>query len=219
VCGNEFETTKIRFLCCSKKCSEQYKKITKKRCNEEYRKKNKDKMKEYMKEYYKENKDKWPKKEYNSEYFKEYYEKNKEKVSKRNKVCYNKKRNERLEKAKEYYENNEDKIKEYQREYRKTKKGKEIERNKRNKRRSIYNFSDITTDFLINLKEETEYCPLCGCRLSNKRGDNKYHLDHIIPINVGGRHIMDNVRFICRKCNLTRPKDGSDILEVKNEIK
>ena len=40
-------------------------------------------------------------------------------------------------------------------------------------------------------------------------------LDHIIPINkkCNGLHIMANVRYICRKCNGTRPKDGSDLQE------
>lgn len=30
----------------------------------------------------------------------------------------------------------------------------------------------------------------------------------------GGLHIMKNVRYICRRCNLKRPKDGSDINET-----
>jgi 5-methylcytosine-specific restriction endonuclease McrA len=40
---------------------------------------------------------------------------------------------------------------------------------------------------------------------------NSKHLDHIIPVVMGGTHTMGNVRIICRTCNLSRPKDGSDL--------
>ena len=36
-------------------------------------------------------------------------------------------------------------------------------------------------------------------------------IDHILPINVGGMHRKNNIRIICKKCNLKRPKDGKDI--------
>jgi hypothetical protein len=39
---------------------------------------------------------------------------------------------------------------------------------------------------------------------------NSKELDHIIPLNIGGTHTIGNVRIICRKCNSSRPKDGSD---------
>ena len=47
---------------------------------------------------------------------------------------------------------------------------------------------------------------------------NGKNLDHIIPINdtCKGTHTMNNVRILCRICNQTRPKDGSDI--IKNSL-
>jgi hypothetical protein len=41
---------------------------------------------------------------------------------------------------------------------------------------------------------------------------NSKQLDHIIPIVLGGTHTIGNVRIICRTCNLSRPKDGSDLV-------
>ena len=32
----------------------------------------------------------------------------------------------------------------------------------------------------------------------------------IKPVGIGGEHKKSNIRVICRRCNLTRPKDGTD---------
>ena len=62
------------------------------------------------------------------------------------------------------------------------------------------------------MRRKARKCPLCGDRLTGKRGMPKSkHLDHIIPICVGGTHTHGNVRIICADCNLRRPKDGSDV--------
>lgn len=37
------------------------------------------------------------------------------------------------------------------------------------------------------------------------------HTDHVIPLCVGGSHWPSNLRPACAKCNLSRPKDGSDL--------
>ena len=41
-------------------------------------------------------------------------------------------------------------------------------------------------------------------------------IDHITPLNkkCKGKHVKSNIRFICFKCNITRPKDGRDIVKV-----
>lgn len=55
-------------------------------------------------------------------------------------------------------------------------------------------------------------CPLCLTELTDERGaTNKKHLDHIVPLAVGGLHTAENVRVLCARCNLARPKDGSDL--------
>lgn len=80
-------------------------------------------------------------------------------------------------------------------------------------RRVRYAQTDITKEWLMELWRNTEVCVVCGSILdaSGKYPRGK-HLDHIVPINVGGLHMMNNVRYICAQCNLERPKDGSDVI-------
>jgi len=37
------------------------------------------------------------------------------------------------------------------------------------------------------------------------------HTDHVIPLNIGGSHWPSNLRPACSKCNLSRPRNGSDL--------
>ncbi|MEK6881159.1 MAG: HNH endonuclease [Nanoarchaeota archaeon] len=103
------------------------------------------------------------------------------------------------------------------RQYRQTPKGKEIERNKRQRRRAACKITDITTNWLLQLRINASNCLLCNITMTETPYlFNSKHLDHIMPLNVKGAHTMDNVRFICQTCNLTRPRDGSDL--VKSEV-
>ena len=128
----------------------------------------------------------------------------------KNKKYYENNKDIIIEKAKQYYAENSYEIKKRIKTYRTTEKGKEVKRNSSAKRRANQN-GKISTEYLLELKKNTEICQLCNSLLTEEDGDNKYHLDHIIPLFAGGEHIEENVRYICRKCNLTRPKDGSDI--------
>lgn len=85
------------------------------------------------------------------------------------------------------------------------------------KRRLVKKDTDITASWLGELKTGTKRCPLCNRKLaSHGRLPNGKHLDHIIPISAGGKHVMGNVRYICATCNYHRPKDGRDLIkEVK----
>lgn len=90
------------------------------------------------------------------------------------------------------------------------------DKNKKHNRRLKYKITDITAKWLNNLFNSTAHCSLCGIKMDNNgsKYPNGKQLDHITPISVGGLHMRNNVRFICMKCNLERPKDGSDILEL-----
>lgn len=70
--------------------------------------------------------------------------------------------------------------------------------------------TDITWEWLAELRFDTKICPLCSCiMVRNGREAHGKTLDHIVPINIGGLHTKDNVRFICKRCNLGRSKlDG-----------
>jgi hypothetical protein len=89
---------------------------------------------------------------------------------------------------------------------------------KHSKRRTAQRFTDITAAFERQLRKQAQCCPLCATRLTDApRQPNSKNLDHIVPICVGGTHTMGNVRIICRTCNLTRPKDGSDVTDGQLE--
>jgi hypothetical protein len=44
-----------------------------------------------------------------------------------------------------------------------------------------------------------EYCILCGAR-----SDVELHVDHIVPVNVGGRHHLSNMQLLCVDCNTAK---------------
>ena len=113
---------------------------------------------------------------------------------------------------KNYYKNNKKKFSDYF----KTDKGKSVASNSHHKRRTQTQFTDIDSNWLNNLFNKTKKCPLCKCKLSDngKQYPDGKQLDHITPLNIGGEHMKNNVRFICMKCNLERPKDGSDNLQI-----
>ncbi len=68
----------------------------------------------------------------------------------------------------------------------------------------------LTTSDVKMLLAAAKTCPLCRRRLKPE-DDRRPELDHIRPLNVGGTHTLGNVRVICRRCNGSRPKDGSDV--------
>jgi 5-methylcytosine-specific restriction endonuclease McrA len=86
------------------------------------------------------------------------------------------------------------------------------ESRKNYRRRTATRLSDLTVADMRLLRQRTKRCPMCYVQLSDlpNRPDSK-HLDHIIPVVIGGTHTVGNVRIICRTCNLSRPKDGSDL--------
>lgn len=78
-------------------------------------------------------------------------------------------------------------------------------------RRQIERLTDITIEQEELLRSRARKCRICDVYMTSKPGKpNSKHLDHIVPINVGGTHTHGNIRIICRDCNLSRPKDGSD---------
>jgi len=84
---------------------------------------------------------------------------------------------------------------------------KDISNYKRNheKRKMLIWESDngtIKPESLDKLLEAQNYkCNLCQKNIV-PRGDR--HLDHIIPISKGGKHILDNVQWLCVSCNVKK---------------
>lgn len=42
-------------------------------------------------------------------------------------------------------------------------------------------------------------CAICRCNIKNK-----YHVDHIIPLALGGLHVPRNIQLLCGPCNLRK---------------
>jgi hypothetical protein len=160
-----------------------------------YREQNKENIKEYKKNYYEENK------EFYHKWGKNHYLQNKEKKKQQ---AYN------------YYHSHKKQYADRLKERRANGEFRTIDANHRHKRRAQIKETDITIEWLDELRENSVYCPLCGKEMIDinlSYHPNQKQLDHIKPLNVSGTHTMNNVRYICGLCNISRPKDGSDNLQ------
>jgi hypothetical protein len=156
-----------------------------------------------------------------------YNKKNRLLINKKSRIYYKTHKKQCLEYDKEWSRKNKDKRRLYCRRYYKKHRKKELERrrkyrktvqgqlseiNTKNKRRFQIKNTNITIKYLIWLKRITKKCRICKKKMyNNGNKPNGKQLDHIIPLNIGGKHIKNNIRFICKTCNLKRPKDGRDI--------
>lgn len=151
------------------------------------------------------------------------------------------------EKAREFERNwvkkNKDKVREYQRKWRELNKDSEkkrvlawryenIERYKENcsrwkrenkgsvkisdhkrRARKIGNGGVITKQEWVDLCNKYENkCLCCG------RGDVDLTIDHIVPISVGGRNVIENAQPLCRSCNCKKHTKTIDYrVKIQNE--
>jgi len=152
--------------------------------------KNKEKRAEADKRYRIKNKEKI--KERKKRDYKEYYLKNKEKLS---------------ERTLKWRAANKERVKTYTQKYRLT--HKEIQRANNQRRGSRNGYREI----IINLLKERDgiICKLCDKELIF----GKEHIDHIMPLCIGGTHAAENVRLLHDKCNLGRDKKYLDIINKK----
>lgn len=126
-----------------------------------------------------------------------YYEKNKEKINATNKI---------------WKEKNKDHVLEYARNY--AKLNPEVKIRSENKRRAKISgaggsISKGITDKLSKLQKSR--CACCKLPL----GDD-YHLDHIMPIALGGTNTDDNIQLLHAKCNMKKhAKHPIDFMQSK----
>ena len=141
--------------------------------NKAYREANKDKIKAYFEAYYEANKDK----------SKAYYEANKE--ANKGKVAA---------RMKAYYEANKEKYFARQKDYKQANKEKNnahVSKNRALKRQAILPTTD--NELIKNLYKRRVV-------MTEENGE-LYHVDHIIPLSIGGAHHQDNLRVITAKEN------------------
>lgn len=188
----------LRSIC--KKCTLEY--------HKQYREDNKDKILEQQKQYRENNKDKI--KEYHKQYHKQYYEDNKDKKS---------------EYHKQWYENNKDKVAEYQKQYREDNKNKIAKRDKQYRVTPQGQVSTFNRHYRRRTKEQNQgngitseqwlecmkffgfRCAYSGQVLSK----DTRSLDHVKPLNQGGKHEIWNVVPMDRGLNSS--KNDKDLLE------
>lgn len=111
-----------------------------------------------------------------------------------------------------YYIRNKDKIRKwlncYQNKWRKTLRGRiamRLSNAKRRKRARETKDGTVTRNSIeMLLKTQNNQCAICFCYLDT----TKMHLDHIVPLVSGGRHIISNLQWTCSQCNLTKHKKG-----------
>ena len=169
-----------------------------KRCACEYIKKHrnrpevKEREREYHKEYYRKPEVKERRKEYYKEYIKKY--RNRPEVKEL-----------RKEQAKRYFSkpNVKERMKEYSKKYY-HERYKEYYKEYNSRKHSI----SLGLSYSINLLREYKTtkkmlkncCAYCGVYLTPQNE----HLEHIIPISVGGTNTPDNIVCSCAKCNLSK---------------
>lgn len=143
---------------------------------------------------------------------KAYYEKNSEKVKARvnKKRCedpekekerqrqkYLKKREHYIAKAKEWVQNNPERRREISRKYATMYENLKKER-------------DLDPDYKVILERDGLFCYLCQREITD---DEKYHIDHIIPITKGGWHAEFNLAIAHDSCNISKQNKLPDELE------
>lgn len=63
-------------------------------------------------------------------------------------------------------------------------------------------------------KRDSGRCHICGAKVSRK----VWHLDHLIPVSLGGPHVASNVAVACPGCNQKRSNTGPAQLRLFGEI-
>lgn len=149
---------------------------------------------------------------YNPQYASRYYLDNKEKISARNAS---------------WLDENADRKKSIDKTYRKREREKIREANKkwaaenpdkraaswRNRDALLRNAEGTHTadDVAIILEEQNFTCPYCNAGLADG-----YHVDHYVPLKLGGSNWPDNLQCLCPTCNIQ--KGAKDPANWHNEI-
>lgn len=137
------------------------------------------------------------------------------------KQYYAEHREEKLAKGREYYQNNKERILDKQKAYHKTSAGKKAMRTSHARRNSLLkNNAGIPwkKEWIIDRDKqggEFPICVLCGKPIKIERD---LHMEHLIPIALGGPDDFTNVGCAHALCNLQKSKDAReiDVEQVEN---
>jgi len=160
------------------------------------------------------------------EYLRQYYKTNREKIIEQRRKYYQNNREKEQEYKQKYYQNNCKKLREYNRKWTENNPGyysqkyQEWAKNNpgkvrlyaRNRRaRLACSIGSHTLEELqIRLQNQHNKCFYCGCDL-----DDKYHVDHLVPLSRGGSNWIENLVIACASCNSSK-KDKLPVTFIAN---
>lgn len=142
------------------------------------------------------------------------YAKNKHKRNYKKYYAKNKAR--KREHNKKYYEENKERLAQQHKEYRKTPKGrKAIKKAHATRKRNLKENAGIpyTREMIIErdstfINEKQPLCCLCSKPIEDL---DDIHMEHLIPVVIGGKDCITNVGCAHSRCNLTKSKDAHEI--------
>lgn len=132
----------------------------------------------------------------------------------KHKENYQKNREKRLEYGRTYYKENKDKITKQQKQYHQSSKGRKVMKEAHAKRKYMLAKNagiPYTLDLLIDRDKqggEHPICILCGKPILQKRD---IHIEHLIPVVMGGADDFTNVGCAHQLCNLRKSKDAREV--------
>ena len=173
-----------------------------------YREANRDYIAAWKKEYYSDPENKYKK----ANRDRVYREQNKDSVSERKKKYYEENKNKIREYKTNYYHENKEYLLAYYREYyeENSQVYKDRAKNRRAKLKEAEGvFYKADVDKLYNLQKGL--CVYCKSALLED-----FHVDHIMPLSLGGSNWPENLQLLCPTCNLR--KHAKDPFEWANEI-
>lgn len=145
----------------------------------------------YMKEYTTKNKERI------SAYHAAYYERNAEKIKEYSKGKYQEKRPAMLAQMKEWRASNKDAMRQYSK--------------ARKARNRCAEGAHTAAD--IRKLEKMQRMKCAYCRSCLKGG---YHLDHIVPLALGGTNWAHNLQLLCQTCNLSKGAKPPELFAQQN---
>lgn len=101
----------------------------------------------------------------------------------------------------EWRKRNQDKYDAQRKKYYHSPKGQIYNRNSQALRRSKSKQGDVTTAWLDQFLQSQDKCCYCKKPFNSKR---KKTIDHVIPLDKGGEHVMTNLVVACQPCNSSK---------------